>query len=76
MGYKGKVNKANHQTFWKKNKISNIRGDFFESQGIQFVPIFHPSYLLRQHSEEDNAPRNLTLQDFINIKNYVKNLNT
>ncbi len=63
------------KTFWKKNKISQIRGDFFESQGIQFVPVFHPSYLLRQHSEEENAPRNLTLQDFINIKDYVKNLN-
>ena len=62
--------------FWKKNKISNLRGDFFESQGIQFVPVFHPSYLLRQHSEDENAPRNLTLKDFINIKEYVKNLNT
>ena len=62
--------------FWKKNRISNLRGDFFESQGIQFVPVFHPSYLLRQHSEEKDAPRSLTLQDFINIKEYVKNLNT
>lgn len=64
------------KTFWKKSRISNLRGDFFESQGIQFVPVFHPSYLLRQHSEEETAPRNLTLQDFINIKEYVKNLNT
>ena len=64
------------KTFWKKSKISNIRGNFFESQGIQFVPVFHPSYLLRQHSEEQNSPRSLTLQDFINIKEYVKNLNT
>ena len=63
-------------TFWKKNKISNLRGDFFESQGIQFVPIFHPSYLLRQHSEDETAPRSLTVKDFINIKDYVKNLNT
>ena len=31
-----------NETFWKKNKISNLRGDFFESQGIQFVPVFHP----------------------------------
>ena len=64
------------KTFWKKNRISNLRGDFFENQGIQFVPVFHPSYLLRQHSEEKDAPRSLTLQDFINIKEYVKNLNT
>ena len=63
------------KTFWKKNKISQIRGKFFESQGIQFVPVFHPSYLLRQHSEEESSPRNLTLQDFVNIKGYVKNLN-
>lgn len=65
-----------NKNFWKKSKISNIRGDFYESQGIQFVPVFHPSYLLRQHSEEENAPRSLTINDFINIKNYVKNLNT
>ena len=64
------------KTFWKKNKISDLRGDFFENQGIQFVPIFHPSYLLRQHSEEKDAPRSLTVQDFVNIKEYVKNLNT
>ena len=65
-----------NKNFWKKSKISNIRGDFYESQGIQFVPVFHPSYLLRQHSEDENSPRSLTLNDFINIKNYVKNLNT
>ena len=65
-----------YKPFWKKNKISDLRGDFFESQGIQFVPVFHPSYLLRQHSEDENAPRSLTIKDFINIKKYVKNLNT
>lgn len=64
------------KTFWKKNKISNLRGDFFENQGIQFVPVFHPSYLLRQHSEEKDSPRSLTLQDFINIKKYVNKINT
>lgn len=65
-----------NKNFLKNNKISEIRGYFFESQNIQFVPIFHPSYLLRQHSEEKTAPRALTLQDFIHIKEYVKNLNT
>ena len=65
-----------NKSFWKKNRISNLRGEFFESQGIQFVPVFHPSYLLRQHSEDENAPRALTVQDFVNIKEYVKNLNT
>ena len=63
------------KSFLKKNKISDIRGTFYESQGIKFVPVFHPSYLLRQHSEEKDSPRSLTLMDFINIKNYVKNLN-
>lgn len=64
------------KSFWSKNKISDIRGTFYESQGIQFVPVFHPSYLLRQHSEEETSPRKLTINDFVNIKNYVKNLNT
>ncbi len=62
--------------FWKKHKISELRGDFFESQEICFVPVFHPSYLLRQHSEDENSPRKLTINDFVNIKEYVKNLNT
>lgn len=65
-----------YKPFWKKHKISDLRGNFFESQEIQFVPVFHPSYLLRQHSEEETAPRGLTIQDFKNIKDYVKNLNT
>ena len=64
-----------YKPFWKKSKISDLRGDFFESQEIQFVPVFHPSYLLRQHSLEKNSPRMLTVQDFVNIKEYVKNLN-
>lgn len=56
----------------KKLKISKVRGEFFENikgyEGIKFIPILHPSYLLRQHSTETGSPRDLTLKDLIKIK--------
>ena len=56
----------------KKLKISKVRGEFFENikgyEGIKFIPILHPSYLLRQHSTEIGSPRDLTLKDLIKIK--------
>ena len=60
----------------KKLKISKVRGQIFENikgyEGIKFIPILHPSYLLRQHSTEINSPRDLTLKDLIMIKNLIK----
>lgn len=48
----------------KKLTISKMRGQVFEYEnGIKLVPIFHPSYLLRQHSTEENSPRDLMLKD-------------
>ncbi len=59
----------------KKFKISKVRGQFFENiegfKGIKFIPILHPSYLLRQHSTEIGSPRDLTLKDLIMIKKAV-----
>lgn len=56
----------------KKLKISKVRGQIFENvegyEGIKFIPILHPSYLLRQHSTETGSPRDLTLKDLIKIK--------
>ena len=53
-------------------KISQLRGKWFEIlDGIKTVVIFHPSYLLRNHSLEKNSPRWLTKQDLIAIKNQV-----
>lgn len=52
----------------KSLKISKVRGSVFEIENRKFVPIFHPSYLLRQHSKEENAPRSLTVKDLKMIK--------
>ena len=53
----------------KKLKITSARGQVFEyKNGIKLVPVFHPSYLLRQHSTEENSPRDLMLKDLKMIK--------
>lgn len=56
-----------------KTPISKIRGEIFEveinSKKYKGMPIFHPSYLLRNHSLEENSPRDLMLKDLKKIKN-------
>lgn len=53
----------------QKQPISKVRGQWFDYQnGIKMIPIFHPSYLLRNHSIESGKPRALTLSDLIKIK--------
>lgn len=62
------------ETFIKDKKltITKIRGQVFEyKNGIKLVPIFHPSYLLRKHSTEPDAPRALTLKDLEMVKAMV-----
>lgn len=58
-----------------KTPISKIRGELMEievrGKKYQAMPIFHPSYLLRQHSTEIGAPRDLMLQDLKKIKSMI-----
>ena len=55
-----------------KIKISQIRGKWYKLfDGIDATVIFHPSYLLRNHSEEQGSPRWLTKQDLYKIKDFV-----
>lgn len=57
----------------KDYKISEIRGQWLDLFGeIKAMPIFHPSYLLRNHSLEEGSPRDLTKKDLIRIKNYIE----
>lgn len=51
-----------------KEKITKIRGTFFEWRGIRVMPILHPSYLLRNPSVEEGKPKWLTWQDMLLIK--------
>ena len=55
-----------------KTPISKIRGEWLEidvgNKSYKAMAIFHPSYLLRNHSVEVGKPRWLMLQDLKNIK--------
>jgi DNA polymerase len=48
--------------------ISKVRGKWFEWENRLVMPIFHPSYLLRNPSKEVGSPKWVTWQDFKNIK--------
>ena len=57
----------------KKQTISKVRGQWMSINvdGVEYpaMTIFHPSYLLRNHSLAENAPRTLMAQDLREIKN-------
>ena len=58
----------------KDIKITQVRGKRFNIAGkIPATVILHPSYLLRNHSEEPNSPRWLTKQDLKDIKKFIEN---
>ena len=53
----------------QEKAISKIRGKWFDGPyGSKMIPIFHPSYLLRNHSREKGSPRWLMWQDIQEIK--------
>ncbi len=53
----------------KKLTITKARGQIFEYENkVKLVPVFHPSYLLRQHSLKENSPRDLMIKDLKMIK--------
>lgn len=59
----------------KKTTISKVRGQWMtvSVDGVDYraMTIFHPSYLLRNHSMEEGSPRRLMQQDLAEIKNQV-----
>lgn len=59
----------------KKQTISKVRGQWLnitvDGKEYRAITIFHPSYLLRNHSMEEGSPRRLMQQDLQNIKNEV-----
>ena len=46
-----------------RSGISKLRGQWQNHDGRNFMPIFHPSYLLRFRSREAGTPQDLTMQD-------------
>ncbi len=59
----------------KKQTISKVRGKWMNIMvdGVEYkaMTIFHPSYLLRNHSMEEGSPRRLMQQDLSEIKNTI-----
>jgi len=51
--------------------ISKLRGTWIIKENIKFMPIFHPSYLLRNPSKEKGKPKWLTLEDLKKVKKEV-----
>lgn len=65
------------KSFWadQKVQISKIRGNWFDvtinNKEYRAMAIFHPSYLLRNHSMEEGSPRRLMQQDLAEIRRTV-----
>jgi len=59
----------------KKVQISKVRGKWFDvtinGKTYKSMAIFHPSYLLRNHSMEDGSPRRLMQEDLREIRTTV-----
>jgi len=48
--------------------ITKMRGRWFTWRGISLMPMFHPSYLLRNESREKGGPKDLTWRDIQEIR--------
>lgn len=62
---------GNTPTRWvlKTNEgITKIRGKWFEWRGVPVMPMFHPSYLLRNFSQKEGSPKHLTWVDIQEVK--------
>ena len=57
-----------------KEPISKIRGKWIEKDNIKYMPIFHPSYLLRSPSEDKGKPKWLTWQDLQKVKKELNSI--
>lgn len=59
----------------KKQTISKVRGKWMnitvDGKDYRAITIFHPSYLLRNHSLDEGSPRRLMKQDLASIKNEI-----
>jgi uracil-DNA glycosylase len=59
----------------KAIKITQIRGTWREWEGRQCLPVFHPSYLLRNPSKEKGSPKWLMWQDIQEVKRKLDEIN-
>ena len=54
-----------------KSRISILRGKWIDWEDRLVMPVFHPSYLLRNPSKEEGKPMSLTNSDFLKIKEKI-----
>ena len=54
-----------------KSPISILRGKWINWDGRLVMPVFHPSYLLRNPSQEEGTPLSFTKSDFLKIKEKI-----
>tara|TARA_B100001142_G_scaffold84330_1_gene85511 strand:- start:142 stop:720 length:579 start_codon:yes stop_codon:yes gene_type:complete len=54
--------------------ISKLRGKWIVKEDIKYMPIFHPSYLLRNPSKEKGKPKWLTWQDLKKVKKEINSV--
>lgn len=65
------------KSFWadKKVQISKVRGKWFDvtinGKTYPAMAIFHPSYLLRNHSMAEGSPRRLMHMDLVEINHKI-----
>ncbi|MBK7451327.1 MAG: uracil-DNA glycosylase [Anaerolineales bacterium] len=56
------------QSVLQKTGITSLRGKWTELDGRWLMPIFHPSYLLRNQSREPGSPKSLMWEDIRAVK--------
>ena len=56
------------QSILGKTGITKLRGEWNEWNGRHVMPIFHPSYLLRNPSRKPGSPKALTWQDIQEVR--------
>lgn len=48
--------------------ITKVRGRWYQWHGAELMPMFHPSYLLRNQSRERGGPKDLTWRDIREVR--------
>src|SRR5689334_14234673 len=56
------------QSVLRKTGITSLRGKWTESKGRWIMPIFHPSYLLRNPSKEPGSPKAQMWEDIRDVR--------
>lgn len=62
------------QSILGKTGITKLRGQWFDWNGRHVMPIFHPSYLLRNPTRTPGSPKALTWQDIKEVRRKYEEL--